>query len=202
VLEVAPWSGDPLIGSKPDGGIRTTTFGPSGQGMITYLILEDQRRVDILDVLWIGRSAAPPRDASGCTPYPTLPAAIPSSPSLNALNCRDPTRIQLSQNLRPLDHPVRDELLPQPGPASAVNCGNRLYAPQRGAVQGRPTQFRSVHDKSVLQIRSTSFGQKSFSPCHLTRRQTVARRAHAGHGSDALPRPPHSTLVESNFRRG
>jgi hypothetical protein len=54
VLEVAPWSGDPLIGSKPDGGIRTTTFGPSGQGMITYLILEDQRRVDILDVLWIG----------------------------------------------------------------------------------------------------------------------------------------------------
>ena len=29
-------------------------FGPSGEGMITYLILEDQRRVDILDVLWIG----------------------------------------------------------------------------------------------------------------------------------------------------
>ncbi len=54
VLEVSPWSGDPLIGAKPDTGIRTLTFGPSSQGMITYLILEDQRRVDILDVLWIG----------------------------------------------------------------------------------------------------------------------------------------------------
>jgi hypothetical protein len=54
VLEVAPWSGDPLIDAKPDGGIRTMIFGPSGEGMITYLILEDQRRVDILDVLWIG----------------------------------------------------------------------------------------------------------------------------------------------------
>jgi hypothetical protein len=54
VLEVSPWSGDPLIEAKPDTGIRTLTFGPSGEGMITYLILEDQRRVDILDVLWIG----------------------------------------------------------------------------------------------------------------------------------------------------
>jgi hypothetical protein len=54
VLEVAPWSGDPLIDAKPDGGIRTMTFGSSGEGMITYLILEDRRRVDILDVLWIG----------------------------------------------------------------------------------------------------------------------------------------------------
>ena len=38
----------------PDAGVRTLTFGPAGQGMITYLILEDQRRVDILDVLWLG----------------------------------------------------------------------------------------------------------------------------------------------------
>jgi Family of unknown function (DUF6247) len=40
VLEVSPWSGDPLIAAKPDTGIRTLTFGPSSQG--------------ILDVLWIG----------------------------------------------------------------------------------------------------------------------------------------------------
>ncbi len=53
-LEVAPWSGDPLIEAKPDTGIRTLVFGPFGQGMITYLILDAQRRVDILDVLWIG----------------------------------------------------------------------------------------------------------------------------------------------------
>lgn len=54
LLEVAPWSGDPLFADKPDTGIRTITFGAAGQGMITYLILDMQRRVDILDVLWIG----------------------------------------------------------------------------------------------------------------------------------------------------
>jgi hypothetical protein len=54
VLEVAPWGGEPLFTDRPDGGLRTLTFGRSGQGMITFLILEDQRRVDILDVLWIG----------------------------------------------------------------------------------------------------------------------------------------------------
>lgn len=53
-LEVSPWSGDPLIATQPDTGIRTLIFGHSGEGMITYLILDMQRRVDILDVLWIG----------------------------------------------------------------------------------------------------------------------------------------------------
>lgn len=54
VLEVSPWSGDSLNAANPDAGVRTLTFGPAGEGLITYLILEDQRRVDILDVLWIG----------------------------------------------------------------------------------------------------------------------------------------------------
>jgi hypothetical protein len=54
VLEVSPWSGESLNAANPDAGVRTLTFGPAGQGMITYLILEDQRRVDILDVLWLG----------------------------------------------------------------------------------------------------------------------------------------------------
>jgi hypothetical protein len=54
VLEVAPWSGEPLIAARPDSGLRTLAFGSSGQGMMTFLILEDQRRVDILDVLWVG----------------------------------------------------------------------------------------------------------------------------------------------------
>ena len=53
-LEVTPWSGDSLNAANPDAGVRTLTFGPTGQGLITYLILDDQRRVDILDVLWIG----------------------------------------------------------------------------------------------------------------------------------------------------
>lgn len=53
VLEVAPWGGEPWISGRPDGGLRTLTFGPSAQGMITYLIVEELRRVDILDVLWL-----------------------------------------------------------------------------------------------------------------------------------------------------
>ena len=53
-LEVAPWSGEPLIAARPTAGIPTLIFGSSGQEIITYLILEEQRRVDILDVLRIG----------------------------------------------------------------------------------------------------------------------------------------------------
>jgi hypothetical protein len=34
--------------------VRTLPFGPTEQGLFTYLILEEQRRVDILDVLLIG----------------------------------------------------------------------------------------------------------------------------------------------------
>jgi len=31
---------------------RALSFGPHGEGDIVYLILEDQRRVDLLVVLW------------------------------------------------------------------------------------------------------------------------------------------------------
>ena len=50
VLKLAPWSGTPLREDNPDGSIRTLAFGPGG--MVTYLILEDQRRVDVLQVHW------------------------------------------------------------------------------------------------------------------------------------------------------
>lgn len=53
-LEVAPWSGDPLNDRDPDSPVRTVVFGLQGQGLVTYLILERNRRVDILDVLWLG----------------------------------------------------------------------------------------------------------------------------------------------------
>lgn len=51
--EVAPWNGAPLDDDRPDAPIRTLLFGPHRQGMITYLILEDQRRVDMLKILWL-----------------------------------------------------------------------------------------------------------------------------------------------------
>ncbi|MGH3830328.1 MAG: hypothetical protein ACRDRS_07710 [Pseudonocardiaceae bacterium] len=53
LLEVKPWSGEPLNDENPDGPVRTLSFG-RGFGLVTFLILEDQRRVDLLQVIWIG----------------------------------------------------------------------------------------------------------------------------------------------------
>jgi hypothetical protein len=33
--------------------VRSLAFGPIRQGLVTYLIVERQRRVDVLDVLWL-----------------------------------------------------------------------------------------------------------------------------------------------------
>ncbi len=33
--------------------MRTLAFGATGQGLVTYLVLDDQRRVDVLDVVWL-----------------------------------------------------------------------------------------------------------------------------------------------------
>lgn len=52
VLEIAPWNGGPYVDAKPDGALRQLLFG-DGVGIITYLVLEEQRRVDVLDVLWL-----------------------------------------------------------------------------------------------------------------------------------------------------
>jgi hypothetical protein len=51
-LELVPWNGLPVNGSNPDGPVRQLPFG--GLGMITYLILDDQQRVDLLIVTWAG----------------------------------------------------------------------------------------------------------------------------------------------------
>ena len=50
VLRQAPGSGDPYNDDKPDGVMRTLPFGSGG--FITYLIVEDRQRVDILVVTW------------------------------------------------------------------------------------------------------------------------------------------------------
>lgn len=53
MLTLAPEKGVPYNEKKPDGSMRTLVFG-GGRGKVTYLILEDQRRVDVLTVLWLG----------------------------------------------------------------------------------------------------------------------------------------------------
>lgn len=52
VLETAPWSGRPYNLDNPDSALRVRSFATYGQ--VVYLILEHQRRVDILMVQWIG----------------------------------------------------------------------------------------------------------------------------------------------------
>lgn len=54
VLELTPWNGAPLNEANPDGAIRQLVFGSEGKGIVTYLILEDQQRVDVLRVQWGG----------------------------------------------------------------------------------------------------------------------------------------------------
>ncbi|MEV5411458.1 hypothetical protein AB0K60_21795 [Thermopolyspora sp. NPDC052614] len=53
-LQVAPWNGHPFIRERPDSPIRTRTFGTGGVGMVTYLIVEYRRLVEIINVVWCG----------------------------------------------------------------------------------------------------------------------------------------------------
>ena len=50
--ETAPWSGRPYHRDNPQGAVRARAFGT--HGLVVYLILEDQRRVDVLLVQWVG----------------------------------------------------------------------------------------------------------------------------------------------------
>jgi len=52
VLETVPWNGDPVHKDNPHGAVGAHVFGRGG--LVTYLILEDQRRVDVLTVQWVG----------------------------------------------------------------------------------------------------------------------------------------------------
>jgi hypothetical protein len=54
LLETNPWAGEPINEKNPEAPVRTLTFGPHREGLVAFLILEEQRRVDILEVLWLG----------------------------------------------------------------------------------------------------------------------------------------------------
>jgi hypothetical protein len=51
VIALAPWNGDPLNRDKPDTRLRTWPFGRAG--LLTYLIFDDQQRVDLIRVVWV-----------------------------------------------------------------------------------------------------------------------------------------------------
>jgi hypothetical protein len=52
VLELVPERGEPLNADNPDGGLYQLLFG-SDRGLITYLLVTDQDRVDVLVVTWV-----------------------------------------------------------------------------------------------------------------------------------------------------
>jgi hypothetical protein len=52
VLALVPERGEPLHADNPDGGLYQLVFG-GGFGLVTYLLLADQRRADVLIVNWV-----------------------------------------------------------------------------------------------------------------------------------------------------
>lgn len=54
MLELTPWNGQPYVRSNPEGNVRQLTFGDVGSAIVVYMILEEQQRVDILKVMWLG----------------------------------------------------------------------------------------------------------------------------------------------------
>ena len=54
MLETAPWGSESYDRQRPDANMRTHAFGKHDQGLVIYLILDDQRRVVVLRVLWAG----------------------------------------------------------------------------------------------------------------------------------------------------
>lgn len=53
LLELAPWNGEPYNDANPDGAMRKLLFGPGGQAEVIYLVLEHDRRVELLRVHWV-----------------------------------------------------------------------------------------------------------------------------------------------------
>jgi len=53
LLELVPWSGPPYNAAKPKSPMRAIEFA-NGRGLVTYLVLDDLDRVDVLSLTWLG----------------------------------------------------------------------------------------------------------------------------------------------------
>lgn len=52
VLETGPWSGAPVLPENPRGAMRGHAF--ARVGIAVYVVLEEQRRVEVVKVIWAG----------------------------------------------------------------------------------------------------------------------------------------------------
>ena len=53
-MELTPWDAPAYRQDKPDGNMRKMLFGHGAEGIAVYLILEEQCRVVVVSVTWIG----------------------------------------------------------------------------------------------------------------------------------------------------
>lgn len=55
VIALVPWQSEPAAHGNPDGEVRFAPFSSAtGSGFVYFLILEDQNRVDLLELIWLG----------------------------------------------------------------------------------------------------------------------------------------------------
>ena len=54
LMRLMPWSGEPFREDNPDGNIRTLAFGPRSEGLATFMVLDREREVHVLEVQWAG----------------------------------------------------------------------------------------------------------------------------------------------------
>ncbi|MGI8815650.1 MAG: hypothetical protein ACR2G2_10370 [Pseudonocardia sp.] len=52
-VAIAPWVGAPHHANNPDAEVRRWLFGPLGVGQMLYLVLERDREVHVLRVVWL-----------------------------------------------------------------------------------------------------------------------------------------------------
>jgi len=52
-LELTPWAAPPYRDDNPSGNMRKIMFGSGSEGLVVYLILEDQQRVIVVSVTWL-----------------------------------------------------------------------------------------------------------------------------------------------------
>lgn len=53
LLELTPWNGEPYNDAKPDGAMRKLLFDPGGRAEVIYLVLDHDRRVELLRLHWV-----------------------------------------------------------------------------------------------------------------------------------------------------
>lgn len=51
VLQLTPWNGRSVQPANPGGAVR---LWAADRLLVTYLVLEDRQRVDIIDITWAG----------------------------------------------------------------------------------------------------------------------------------------------------